>query len=58
MPSILAVILHATVLGLVIANWSEAAPTQAFSVESFNIKANVVSENPYKQKERQESRSI
>ena len=45
-------------LGLVIANWSEAAPTQAFSVESFNIKANVVSENPYKQKERQESRSI
>tara|TARA_A100001011_G_scaffold300745_1_gene314138 strand:- start:1728 stop:2468 length:741 start_codon:yes stop_codon:yes gene_type:complete len=57
-PSLLAVILHATVLGLVIANWSEAAPTQPFGDELFYIKANLVSENPHKQKEIQEGRSI
>ena len=54
----LAILLHATVLGLVIANWTEAAAPQLFSDESYYIKTNLVSENPLRKKEIQEFRQI
>ena len=58
LPSVLAILLHATVLGLVIANWTEAAAPQLFSDESYYIKTNLVSENPLRKKEIQEFRQI
>ena len=57
-PSVLAILLHVTVLGLVIANWTEAASPQLFSDEPYYIKTNLVSENPLRQKKIQKVRSI
>ena len=57
-PSVLAILLHATVLGLVIANWTEAASPQLFRDEPYYIKTNLVSENPLREKKIQKVRQI
>ena len=58
LPSILAIILHVVVMGILISNWSEAAPPQSVGEDSYYIRANLVSENPYIQRESQEDRQI